>query len=42
MNCLIENKVKLMEWIEEKIGCVVIKKYIKDVLLEDKNLKNKE
>lgn len=35
---MIENKVKLMELLEEKIGCVVIKKYIKDVLLEDKNL----
>lgn len=31
-----------MEWIEEKIGRAATKKYIKDVLSEDKNPQNKD
>lgn len=42
MNCPTENKAKLMEWIEEKIGRAATKKYIKDVLSGDKNPKNKD
>lgn len=42
MNCPTENKAKLMEWIEEKIGRAATKKYIKDVLSEDKNPQNKD
>lgn len=42
MNCPTENKAKLMESLEEKIGRAATKKYIKDVLSEDKNPQNKD
>lgn len=41
MNCLTEDKAKLMGWIEQKIGGAATQKYIKDVLSEDKNATNK-
>lgn len=41
VNCLTEDKAKLMGWIEQKIGRAATKKYIKDVLSEGKNATNK-